>query len=195
MPKNERKWPNLSLALAFLGVKAPIVPKEASKATLDEILEDWKTTDLKKAYRIRVKEAHPDRGGSKEEFAKVKSAYDELVKHVKLRAHTPETIRTKDPFFTTTSSRHPGNRFWKEAKTEEFPPKKLKSCTNCRTPRSFPVDISNYCIKCGACYEIMEEELVVGDAMNQAASAFSDVSQSFGGFASAFNKRGRKDDE
>lgn len=50
------------LGLGKLGLNTPI--------TLDQI---------KKAYRIKAKITHPDKGGSKNAFVKVKDAYDFLM--------------------------------------------------------------------------------------------------------------------
>ncbi|MFC4358688.1 ferredoxin Fer [Halobium salinum] len=41
-----------------------------------DVSPDADDTEIKRAYRRRVKEAHPDHGGSRDEFARVRAAYE-----------------------------------------------------------------------------------------------------------------------
>lgn len=45
-------------------------------------------TEIKRAYRLRALETHPDRGGTAEEFRKVQSAYERALAR---RKHSPKT--------------------------------------------------------------------------------------------------------
>lgn len=44
-------------------------------------------TEIKRAYRVRALETHPDRGGTAEEFRKVQSAYERALER---RKHAPK---------------------------------------------------------------------------------------------------------
>ena len=49
-----------------------------------DLLGISKTSDInaiKKAYKKKALQKHPDRGGSEEEFQNLKNAYDRLIKH------------------------------------------------------------------------------------------------------------------
>ncbi len=58
---------------------------------------DATDTEIEQAYRTRVKEAHPDHGGSAREFQRVKTAYEELTTgtyqpdHADVTGPTPPT--------------------------------------------------------------------------------------------------------
>ncbi|QLG26115.1 J domain-containing protein [Halorarum halophilum] len=53
-----------------------MVPAEAYREL--DLSPDASQADVKRAYRERVKEAHPDSGGDEEEFKRVNRAYDTL---------------------------------------------------------------------------------------------------------------------
>jgi len=58
-----------------------LIRLEAPVASPFEVLSvdrDADPGEIKRAYRERIKEAHPDHGGSKREFQRVRAAYEEL---------------------------------------------------------------------------------------------------------------------
>jgi hypothetical protein len=46
------------------------------------LLPPYTTEDVHKAYRARAQEAHPDRGGSNEQFARLQEAYEQAQQYV-----------------------------------------------------------------------------------------------------------------
>ncbi len=73
------------IAAAFSGFKAlPAKGVESSWYKVLDVDPDVSGEELKKAFAKRVKEAHPDKGGSTEEFTKVRNAYREAKKHIRL---------------------------------------------------------------------------------------------------------------
>ena len=50
----------------------------ASPYAVLEVPPDSSEDEIREAYRFRVKEAHPDNGGSEEEFRRVKQAYEAI---------------------------------------------------------------------------------------------------------------------
>ena len=48
--------------------------------------------DVKKAYRDRVMQVHPDQGGSRDEFAQLQDAFDQASKHLETRVDRREWI-------------------------------------------------------------------------------------------------------
>jgi hypothetical protein len=70
---------------------------EAPRArTSDDATSIWQTlrlepkatlSEIKRAYRVRALETHPDRGGSAEEFRKVQRAYERALER---RKHAPK---------------------------------------------------------------------------------------------------------
>lgn len=65
----------------FFGIEKQLTSIEAPQ-NFREVLEVGKEASeegIKKAYREKVKETHPDLDGSKEEFMKVKKAYEVLM--------------------------------------------------------------------------------------------------------------------
>jgi hypothetical protein len=51
--------------------------------------------DVKQAYLVRAREAHPDRGGSQEQFVRVQQAFDEANEFVKFKANKLEWLASK----------------------------------------------------------------------------------------------------
>jgi len=51
--------------------------------------------DVKQAYLVRAREAHPDRGGSQEQFVRVQRAFDEANEFVKFKANKLEWLASK----------------------------------------------------------------------------------------------------
>ncbi len=51
--------------------------------------------DVKQAYLVRAREAHPDRGGSQELFVRVQRAFDEANEFVKFKANKLEWLASK----------------------------------------------------------------------------------------------------
>src|SRR5947207_14567770 len=50
------------------------------------LLPPYTPEDVRMAYRERAKQAHPDRGGSVDDFLKLQAAYDRAVEYVKFSA-------------------------------------------------------------------------------------------------------------
>ena len=221
MRRVSRDWPKLGEAMAFLGVQPPRVPKEAPQATLDELLEEWKATVLKKAYRKRARETHPDTGGDEEEFKRVESAYREICQYAKLAPPRPKPssdfrFHTSNPFFTggvrfrpeTPNTRVHPSGFTRTGSHDHFADRVkakaektrqdlesgqsvLTKCNRCDTPRH---QRANFCHECGANYDEMTQEAIDGlaDAMNNMADHLDAIGHSFAGFADAFNRRNDK---
>ena len=55
-----------------------------------QIDSDADRKEIDRAYRQRVKETHPDHGGSLREFQRVRAAYEELTSGHRRREHDPE---------------------------------------------------------------------------------------------------------
>ena len=55
-----------------------LLPDVGSPFEVLRVDPDADDVELKRAYRRRAKEAHPDRGGSVEEFQRVKAAYEAI---------------------------------------------------------------------------------------------------------------------
>ena len=53
--------------------------------------------EIERAYRRRIKEAHPDRGGSVEEFKAVRTAYETLMNGAVHHEHRPVSHAERDP--------------------------------------------------------------------------------------------------
>ena len=51
--------------------------------------------DVKQAYLVRAREAHPDRGGSPEEFVRVQQAFEDANEFVKFKANKLEWLASK----------------------------------------------------------------------------------------------------
>jgi hypothetical protein len=51
--------------------------------------------DVKQAYLVRAREAHPDRGGSQQEFVRVQQAFEEANEFVKFKANKLEWLASK----------------------------------------------------------------------------------------------------
>ena len=51
--------------------------------------------DVKQAYLVRAREAHPDRGGSPEEFVRVQQAFEDATEFVKFKANKLEWLASK----------------------------------------------------------------------------------------------------
>jgi hypothetical protein len=51
--------------------------------------------DVKQAYLVRAREAHPDRGGSQEQFVRVQQALEEANEFVKFKANKLEWLASK----------------------------------------------------------------------------------------------------
>lgn len=51
--------------------------------------------DVKQAYLVRAREAHPDRGGSQEEFVRVQQAFEEANEFVRFKANKLEWLASK----------------------------------------------------------------------------------------------------
>jgi hypothetical protein len=51
--------------------------------------------DVKQAYLVRAREAHPDRGGSQEEFVRVQQAFEDANEFVKFKANKLEWLASK----------------------------------------------------------------------------------------------------
>ena len=51
--------------------------------------------DVKQAYLVRAREAHPDRGGSQEEFVRVQQAFEDATEFVKFKASKLEWLASK----------------------------------------------------------------------------------------------------
>lgn len=51
--------------------------------------------DVKQAYLVRAREAHPDRGGSQEHFVRVQQAFEEANEFVKFKANKLEWLASK----------------------------------------------------------------------------------------------------
>lgn len=60
--------------------------------------KDATDDEIKKAYRKRASETHPDKGGSNEEFALVKLAYDVLIDPVKRSKYDNTGEKQETPF-------------------------------------------------------------------------------------------------
>lgn len=217
MRRVSRNWPNLADAMRFLGVSPPRVPREADQATLDRILESWKSVQLKKAYRRRAAETHPDHGGDEEEFKRVDSAYREICEYAKLapprRRVSPAaefTVKTDSPFFSGgvhfrprephhgtgptrdwTSWSDDRHRARPESVVVDDPNEGgLSKCRRCRTPRH---EEANFCHECGAGYDEMLSEAIIEfkEQMNRVASAMDDTKNAWAGFAEALKRRRR----
>jgi len=57
---------------------------------------DAEESEIERAYRERVKEAHPDQGGSVEEFQAVRTAYERLKAGYRENGHLPEPDAADD---------------------------------------------------------------------------------------------------
>lgn len=202
--------------MRFLGVEPPRIPREASQATLDEILEGWKGTELKKAYRKRARETHPDTGGDEDEFKRVESAYREICEYAKLaaprkRAEEPR-IRSASPFFTGGMGFKPGGReksrrhpydAWRDSTAGRETEPRIKvpkdpavhgidKCLRCESARFGDyAGEANFCHRCGESYEDMTEEAIEAfkEQMNRVAEAMDGMAGAWAGFAEAFKKR------
>lgn len=53
--------------------------KKSNSYEILEVEKDASKEEIKKAFREKVLKAHPDRGGTKEEFVELKEAYDCLI--------------------------------------------------------------------------------------------------------------------
>lgn len=51
--------------------------------------------DVKQAYLVKAREAHPDRGGSPEDFVRVQQAFEEANEFVKFKANKLEWLASK----------------------------------------------------------------------------------------------------
>jgi hypothetical protein len=51
--------------------------------------------DVKQAYLVRAREAHPDRGGSQEEFVRIQQAFEDATEFVKFKASKLEWLASK----------------------------------------------------------------------------------------------------
>ena len=63
------------------GVVAPRLDEYSTLLSVFDLDDDATPSEIKKAYRIKMKELHPDSNieGSKEEFEKVQAAYERLM--------------------------------------------------------------------------------------------------------------------
>jgi hypothetical protein len=51
--------------------------------------------DVKQAYLVRAREAHPDRGGSQQEFVRIQQAFEDATEFVKFKASKLEWLASK----------------------------------------------------------------------------------------------------
>jgi len=51
--------------------------------------------DVKQAYLVRAREAHPDRGGSQQDFVRVQQAFEDATEFVKFKASKLEWLASK----------------------------------------------------------------------------------------------------
>jgi hypothetical protein len=61
------------------------VPDRPEFAVTLGLLPPYTIDDVKRAYREKVKDAHPDRGGDRATFDRIQHAYEEAVAYVKFR--------------------------------------------------------------------------------------------------------------
>jgi ferredoxin len=64
----------------------------ASPYAILEVSESADAEEIRTAYRSRIKRAHPDRGGSIEQFVLVKEAYEEAMHALESPEHSPADI-------------------------------------------------------------------------------------------------------
>ena len=79
----------LPQAFAVLGVDPPSL--EGVRTFLEAVkrLEDWKSSDLKSAYRKLAKRHHPDTGGDEEQMKRVNQAYQTIRDDLKIVRRQP----------------------------------------------------------------------------------------------------------
>ena len=56
--------------------------------------------EIRKAYKNKAKKAHPDKGGSNEEFLKLREAYDCLIDKKKRKEYINKLMSLKKPTFS-----------------------------------------------------------------------------------------------
>lgn len=67
--------------------------------------ESYTLQDIKRAYRTKVLETHPDRnGGDNSRFLQVKKAYEEIVQYHSHRTNTSYTHTTKQTYTRRTQA-------------------------------------------------------------------------------------------
>ena len=93
------RGPGLTVAeaLAVLGLERPSI-KAASDADAEERLAAWKAGPLRRAWAAAAKVAHPDRGGSDADMARVNAARD-CLDALKVQLQRPR--RAPDPVHAT----------------------------------------------------------------------------------------------
>ncbi len=114
-------------ALDLHGIKPPAIRKGMSQEEIDEMVEEWKDTELRDHYKRARIEAHPDKHGGTDEatkrFQNLTTAYEEVKEHLKLRR-------------------------------PRVPPEKVTECRACDASR-VPSDAA-HCHECGLRYETSE---------------------------------------
>ncbi len=184
MVRERRQWPSLKEAMDFLGVEPPKVPRGADRDELDRLLDEWKAGPLKSAFRKRSMETHPDKGGSAEEFNRVKSAYVEIKKFARLASPVPPPPR---------SSRFHGAPFFSDGFTRSTPP---NCCRTCGTKIARDENgLGSFCYRCGERYVPSMKDLE--KELENIRESFRNADTAAGYTADAWRRafRGRESDD
>jgi hypothetical protein len=73
-------------ALKLLDIKPPGVSKKQSQADIDTMVEAWKENELADHFKLRRRDAHPDRpDGDEDLFKDLTTAFEEIKANLKLR--------------------------------------------------------------------------------------------------------------
>ena len=87
-------------ALAVLGIKPPQPEAHWTEADCTAAVAEWKSTTLKKAWKAKIRKAHPDTGGDPAEFQRVQKAYEYLrdaVLRLKFNVRGKESEKAPTP--------------------------------------------------------------------------------------------------
>ncbi|EAN88420.1 putative chaperone DNAJ protein [Trypanosoma cruzi] len=82
-----RRWAPAAVAAALPGLSLRLSSSEKDYYKILGVSRTASVSDIKKAYRKRALETHPDQGGKKEEFAEVAEAYECLSNEEKRRVY------------------------------------------------------------------------------------------------------------
>lgn len=120
MARKPKRRFSMRQCFVIIGIESPKI-KGKTQAEVDAALLEWKEGELKRVWRARVRECHPDHGGDATVFNDVQEAYDQISKDLKIRLRKPKKPAPDPP--TSTDSHCPSGH-------QRFPPN-AKFCHEC----------------------------------------------------------------
>ena len=95
--------------------RPPLGSERPAFAVTLGLLPPYSMDDVKRAYRDKVKDAHPDRGGDRETFDRIQKAFEEAAEYLKFRQDRRLWIAARMDEYVNMAKR--GIRSWDQIPT------------------------------------------------------------------------------